>query len=359
MGRTFLAALVVLALAACTTGGTTPSPTASSSGSADPSESADPTIGPSASPVPTSAVPSDEHAATGLALVQFPNGPDDPASQIFVVETDGTLRQVTHGPNGTSHPAWSPDRSQIAFGPAKVGSTGTTGQVGVVNADGSDERLISVGQSPRWSPDGTRLLIQEVDDVTSEPVSIWILDVATAEATDLGQGFNPQWLPDGERISFRRVVDTPDGSFADAIFVMTLASGETDELGALPGADVYWSPDGSAMVIHEDGELTMAAPDGSRARPFAGGFAPVWSPDSTRVLIAHDFDENGIPILAVMDLDGRALWSGAAGQYATWSPDGTRIAVEIPVPTPTVRILDAATGETLSEIEGVEPAWAP
>jgi dipeptidyl aminopeptidase/acylaminoacyl peptidase len=358
MSRTFLGALVVLALAACSSGGT-PSPSASASSTGEPSASAEATTDPSASPAPTSAVPQDEHPATGLAFVGFPGGSDDPASQIFVVEADGTLRQVTHGTNGTSHPAWSPDRSQIAFGPAKVGSPGIIGGVGVVNADGTEERLLSVGQNPRWSPDGTRLLIQEVDDVTSEPITIWILDVATGEATDLGPGFNPQWLPDGERISFRRMVDTPDGSFADAVFIMTLETGETMEFGTESESDVFWAPDGSAVLIYHDGVLTLAAPDGSAAEPFATGFAPVWSPDSTRILFAHDFDETGTPIFAVMDLDGQTLWSGVAGQTATWSPDGTRIAVEITMPTLVVRVLDAATGETLFEVEGIEPAWTP
>ena len=360
MGRTVLAALVVLALSACSTGGTS-SPSTGSSGSAEPSASADGTNQPSASPTPTSAVPPGEHAATGLAFVQFPGDPDDPASQIFVVQSDGSLVQVTGRSGdsvGASRPVWSPDRSQIAFGPPKVGFPGVAGQVSVVNADSTGERILSEGQNPRWSPDGTQLLVEEVDDVTSEPRSMWIVDVASGELTDLGQGFNPQWLPDGERISFRRMVDTPDGSFADAIYIMTLATGDTVEFGTESGSDVFWAPDGSAVLINHDGDLTLAAPDGTGAEPFATGFAPVWSPDSTRILFAYDVDAEAIPILAVMDLDGQTLWSGAVGQNATWSPDGTRIAVEIPVPTLMVRVLDAATGETLFELEGLAPAWA-
>lgn len=350
MGRTFLAAVVVLVLAACSSGSTTsPSPSAQPTGTPAAGE-------PGTSPSPTSPVPPGEHAATGLAFVHFPGGTDDPASQIFVVEADGTLRQVTGAAEGASRPAWSPDRSQIAFGPAKVGSSALNGQVGVVNADGTGQRAISVGQNPRWSPDGTRLLVQEVDDVTSEPVSIWVLDVASGEATDLGQGVNAQWLPDGQRISFRRVIETPDGSFADGIFVTTLATGEMEDLGIRSESDVSWSPDGSSYLLHHDGSLTLV--ESGAISTFATGFAPVWSPDGTRVLAAYDFDEQATPILAVIDLEGSTIWSGAAGQNATWSPDGTRIAVEIPVPQPTIRILDAASGETLWEMDGTEPAWA-
>jgi Tol biopolymer transport system component len=361
MGRILLAAFVVLALTACTTGGT-PSPSTTASASAEPSVSPAATAEPSASPSATSAIPPDENAATGLAIVQFPGGNNDPASHIFVVDTDGGLLQVTGQAGesiGASRPEWSPDRSQIAFGPPKVGFPGVTGQVSVVNADGTGERVLSEGENPRWSPDGTRLLVSEVDDVTSEPRSIWIVDVATGELTDLGQGFNPQWLPDGERISFRRMVDTPDGSFADAVYIMTLATGETVEFGTQSESDVFWAPDGSSVLIAQDGELTLAEPDGSGGQPFATGFDPVWSPDSTRVLFAYDVDQQGIPLLAVVDLDGQTIWSGTAGQTPTWSPDGTRIAVEVPVPDIAVHVLDAATGEVLWEFEQTSgPDWS-
>lgn len=361
MARTILAALVVLALAGCSTG-VTPSPSASVSASAEPSASADATTDPSASPAPTSAVPPDEHPATGLAFVQFPGGNDDPASHIFVVDTDGGLLQITGQAGesiGASRPEWSPDRSQIAFGPPKVGFFGITGQVSVVDADGTGERVLSEGENPRWSPDGTRLLVSEVDDVTSEPRSIWIVDVGSGELTDLGQGFNPQWLPDGERISFRRMVDTPDGSFADAVYIMMLATGETVEFGTESESDVFWAPDGSSVLIAHDGELTLAEPDGSGGQPFATGFNPAWSPDSTRVVFAYDVDQQGIPLLAVVDLDGQTIWSSTAGQGPTWSPDGTRIAVEVPINEPAVQVLDAATGEILWESEQSSgPDWS-
>lgn len=348
MSRTFAAAVLVLALTACGTSGA-PSPTATSSGPGEPSPNAS-----ASAPVAPG-----EHPAVGLALVQFPGGADDPASQVFVVEADGSLRQVTGlgGSAGASHPAWSPDRSQIAIGPPKVGSSGIVGQVSVVNADGTGERSLGVGENPRWSPDGTRLLVAEVDDVTTDPRSMWIIDVGTGELTDLGLGFIAQWMADGERISFRRILDTADGSFADGLFVMTLATGETQELETRSESDAVWAPDGSGMLVSHDGSLAVAEPDGSGARDLVEGFAPVWAPDSSRVVFAYDVDQDATPVLAAVDLEGEALWSGTVGANPTWSPDGTRIAVEIPVPEPMVRVLDAASGDVLWEIEGMEPAW--
>jgi WD40-like Beta Propeller Repeat len=350
--------VLVLGLAACnaSAGAPTGSPDSAPSqpaGTPEPTER----VAPSVTPEPTPAF--EGHPAAGLAITQYLDA-DNPASQAFVVEPDGTLRQVTGldgAAIGASHPVWSPDRAQLAIGPPKVGAPGVVGQVGVVNADGSGERVLGVGQRPLWSPDGTRLLVSEVDDVTSEPPSIWIQDVSTGEITDLGMGFSPQWIGDGGRIGFRRLVDTPDGSFADGLFVMTLASGEVVQLPTESETVGVWSPDGSEMLIANEGLIDLAESDASAPRPLVSGFDPVWSPDGSRVLVGYEHDEQGIPILAIVDLEGREIWSGASGQHPTWSPDGTRIAVEIPVPEPTVVVLDAATGELLWESPGLEPAW--
>jgi Tol biopolymer transport system component len=354
MGRTFMAALLVLVLTACAASG----PQRGSAGSpqvAQPSSS-EPNL-----PDPTASVPPDsgEHPATGLALVQFPGGSDDPASQIFVVEADGSLRQVTgHSTamSGASRPAWSPDRSQIAFEGPKVGSTGVKGQIGVVNADGTGERQVSEGTNPRWSRDGSRLLIEEVDDVTSEPPSMYILDIASGELTDLGQGFNPRWLADDAGISFNRAVEGEGGAFTSVLYTMSLDGGEPVELAR--ETEAIWSPDGSAVLLVREGTISMAAPDGSDHRQLVTGYSPVWSPDGSRVLFAYDVNQDALPVLALVDLDGQELWSGVVGGSPTWSPDGTRVAVEIAYPEPMVQILDAASGEILWETDGTQPAWA-
>ena len=358
MGRNFAAALLVLALAACGTSGTgqgsagSPPVVAAPSGTGEPSGTSEP------SPRASAPTGFGEHPATGLALVQFPGGPDDPASQVFVVEADGTLRQVTGGSTslpGAAAPAWSPDRSQLAFEGPKVGSTGVKGQIAVVNADGTGERQVSEGTNPRWSPDGSRILIEEVDDVTSEPPSIYILDVASGDLTDLGQGFNPRWLPDGEGISFHRVVEAEGGAYSDALFTMSLDGGEPVELAR--ETEALWSPDGSAVLFVHEGTISLAAADGSDERALVDGFEPVWAPDGTRFVFAYDHDQDATPIIALVDLDGQELWSGVSGSFPTWSPDGTRIAVEIPYPTPMVQVLDAASGEVLWQIEATQPAW--
>ena len=228
MRRAQTVPILALLLAACAAQpGATPASSAPSPTPAD-------TDAPSATPEPSAspAAPSgfEGHPGEGLALVQFLD-PDNPASQIFIVEEGGFLRQVTglEGGIGATFPAWSPDRSQIAFGPPKVGFPGINGQVSVINADGSGERVLGVGEQQRWSPDGTRLLIHEKDDVTSDPFEIWIQEVATGEITELGPGFLAQWIDDNT-IGFKRVVPRDDGAYADALYMQVLDGGEPVQL---------------------------------------------------------------------------------------------------------------------------------
>ena len=361
MTRTFTAALLVLALTACGTAATPSASAPTATPAAEtPSASAGPTA-PSAPPSPSASPASAGHPAEGLALVQFPD-PNSPASQVFVVESDGSLRQVTGSStsfNGASQPVWSPDRSQLAFSGPKVGGEGIKGEIGVVNADGSGERRISEGHGVSWSPDGTRILLGEVDDVTSEPTSMYLVDVATGEITDVGIGYQPRWLPDGERFSFYRNVQgrVPGDELAFSTVLIVVALDGSGQAEIAENTEGYWSPDGSAMLLASEQTLSLAAPDGTDAQELAGGGSPVWSPDGTRIVLAYDHDQDGTPILAVIDLDGERIWSGVSGAFPTWSPDGTRIAVEIPYPEPTVQVLDAATGDVLWEVVGSWPNW--
>ena len=363
MGRTIIASLLMLALGACSAQ-VGSSPSASASAMPSPSVSVAPSMAPSAEPsTPPSEEPSstpvampEGHPAAGLTLVQFPEE-GSPDSHIFVVEDDGSLRQVTSATTAT-WPSWSPDGTQIAFNPAKVGASVMYG-VFVINADGTGERYIGEGVNPQWSPDGTKILFHEQDDVTADPWSIYVAEVATGEVTELTTGFNEAWLPDG-RVAFHQMVEdvegTPPGSLTDVLFVTELG-GEPQMVGM--ETEMVWSPDDRWLLVIQDGVVSLAIPNQPGSREMIEGFAPVWSPDSTRFVVAYDFDENASPLIAVMNTDGEELWSGAIGTDAKWSADGTRIAVEAGYPDQMVHVLDAATGEILWEDEGTDPAWMP
>jgi Tol biopolymer transport system component len=361
MSRTVVAvaALVVLILAACSA---PESPAASDAPSTSAvEESSAPSPSSSAEfvePTPAATPAWTGHPAEGLAMVQQVGG-DDPTTQVFIVEADGSFRQVTGLSNalGASFPVWSPDGSRLAFNDPKVGS-GLYGQVGIVNADGSGELSFGEGRDHRWSPDGTRIVFWESDPVGNEETSMYLLDVASGEVRDIGLGAQPQWLPDGQRISFIRTIELDGGAIAPALHVMSVDGGEAQLIAQ--DTIAYWSPDGTSVLLEREGVISLADGDFGNPRELADGFSPVWAPDSQSFVVAYDHDGDGNPVLALVNLEGLATWSGVSGSMPTWSPDGTRLAVEVYDPEfGIVRVIESATGSVVFESEGKQPAWRP
>ena len=365
MHRQLAAALLLILVAGCTSQAAPSAPPASATPSVAP-ETAEPT--PSLTPPSESPVASDEpdpaaptwtgHPADGLALVRLLDeaGLD---SQIFVIEADGSARQVTglSGALGASNPVWSRDGHRIAFTGPKRGETTIKGMVAVVNADGSDERQIAEGQSPRWSPDGTRIAFVEVDDVTSQDLSFYLADPETGEVTELGLGYDPRWI-DNERLTYGHNSYDANGAVTSHLSVLDVTTGQSQLIE--DGALGVPSPDGSQMLIIVDGVVWLADADGTVTRELADGHEGAWSPDGTQVavMVGHDNDAN--PVWDVIDLEGNTVRSDIVGATPTWSPDGTRLALEVYRPeAPVVQVVDVATGEVVWEEEGRQPAWRP
>lgn len=356
------AAVLLTVLAACAPGTAGDSAAPSATGSPLPSQS----DAPSPSTVPTD--PAGNHVAAGLALVQFPEA-GSPVSEIFVVEADGQLRQVTGlvdgdiSAMGAARPVWSPDGRRIAYGPSALGS-GAFPAVLVINANGRQPRLIAEldaeeFSTPSWSSDGTQLLYGDATPPGDR--RLWLADLARGEVVRIGTGASPRWLPDGKRIVYvhgveGRVPGDP-AALTQVVFVMELADREPREFAIADNA--HWAPDGSAVLIEDEGLMLLADADGSNRQEIAEGALPVWSPDGTRIAFLSGHDQDGRSLITVMDRSGQPLWSGIPGSAPSWSPDGSRLAIELTYPQPLVQVLDAQTGALLWETSGMMPAWRP
>ena len=185
-------------------------------------------------------------------------------------------------------PAWSPDGTKIVFG-AFVGELDERGkgesELFMMDSDGANLRQITgrpgTDVEPSWSPDGTRILWwgqnpQTDPSQTPTPI-LFMMDVASGQITELGEGSVPVWSPDGQRILFVLEEKPPPGVLPSRantdIYALDVATGERMPLVQDPSSDLWpvWSPDGQriAFVSERDslaGEIYIVNADGSDLR---------------------------------------------------------------------------------------------
>jgi TolB protein len=252
-------------------------------------------------------------------------------SDLYLLQTDGSLRRLTHG-GIDSGPVWSPDGRQLAFERA---ARHRPSSLYVANADGSGERLLpdSVSGSIDWSPDGRRLLY--VDDgriyVTDEDWTgrTLLLDPSPRRAADA------RWSPDAKRIVFAL-----GGDRSGDVWVMDPDGGNRRRVTRLPAAAGFpdspiWSPDGARIAFLLPGSLHVIDADGSGDRVLtrfpAGIFpsTPAWSPDGesiayARLKLGRAQHRSGLYVVEVDDGTVRRL-TREIDSSPSWSPDGRQI----------------------------------
>ncbi len=159
------------------------------------------------------------------------------AAQLHIVDANGSnitrLGTELELVGSAAEPDWSPDGSQIAFWLREDGGWNPRTAIYRVNADGTD--LIQLKgdgfRYPRWSPDGTQLLLSSVGarsgDIYEGLVSyLRVRDVLSGEEKTLrpesdGRQVFGTWAPDGELISFcdgALAVIAPDGTGFTELF---------------------------------------------------------------------------------------------------------------------------------------------
>ena len=236
-----------------------------------------------------------------------PPNPPTPLWNLYAISSTGTgLRQLTHcRPPGCwqdYEPAWSPQRSRIAFVRNQ--------DIYLINANGTGLRRLTRAATPlgdgqpAWSPTGRMLAFVVVRALPARLPAIYVMNADGTHIRRLTRcrpgciQAGPAWSPDGTKIAFSGNQD---------IYTMSPAGRDLTRLtdcahiaGCVDAGGPVWSPDGREIAFWVEGHDSNRQPylmdaNGSHVRPLIPKGADVcclaWQPlpltRPTRTAQAH------------------------------------------------------------------------
>ncbi len=216
----------------------------------------------------------------------------------------------------------------IAAGAPRKIAFGREGQIWVASIDGTAAKKLVSGDSPVFSPDGTRIAFvfyppsADGDDPDSK-TQIAVVDVVSGKVTILKdipseKCLNPAWSPDGKWIAFQSFRGDRFTRISDLAVVKEDGTGfnvikKGEEALKSEFNSPCWARDGRSIFYHDMSNIYRLGLDGAMLRQWkvskivpvdsmTGGGRIDVSPDGTRLLLTIDYIRDS-------DAPPPSLWS--------------------------------------------------
>jgi dipeptidyl aminopeptidase/acylaminoacyl peptidase len=205
-------------------------------------------------------------------------------------------------------PQISPDGKRIVYArqSADISSDRRISNLWMINFDGSEHRALTTGtyhdDSPRWSPDGTRIAFVSGRDGKPQLYIRWMDSGETAKLTDLE---NPpsgiSWSPDGRQLAFISLVSATPPKIA------TLPAAPEGAKWADPPKvyeDLIYRFNGPGYLKAAYSQVFVVAADGGAPRQLTSGnfphgpsemgdgSPPSWAPEGKSLIISMNGSTN-------------------------------------------------------------------
>jgi TolB protein len=290
-----------------------------------------------ATPAPTAtSVPTPPVVLPGHDLALMSRSNRDAPWQLYAISSlTGERQRLTQTTSDDLTPRWSPDGRKLVFASYRSGEREVyVMDLAAVVQGAGDAAIVNLSQhraadwQPAWSPDGKQVAFSSYRDGN------WEIYAVQADGTDLvrltndpATDFSPSWSPDGTRLLFmsRRRGD------AD-LFVLDLATSKLTQL-TRSKRDEYepaWSPDGEwiAFVTQMDdqSDIWVMHADGSdpvnlTQSRYADDFEPAWFCGSEWLLYVSYTAADGNYRVFRMRRDGTGVTRVTESKVDNLAPD--------------------------------------
>lgn len=213
------------------------------------------------------------------------------------------VRAVYRTPQNAKRPTLSPDGRWLAFDGAAPGKRPMSDfDVHVVRVDGAGRRTLACSGAyeldAAWSPDGKVLSYSRQNAGDWRRSSIWLVRFDGRGRRRLARGQFARWSPDGTRL----VLDAPTAVSGGDLFVVDRAGAVRARLTSSPELEqaAGWSPDGRSVVFTRFGRdgrganVFVVDVGTGRERALTRGtgqnVAAGWSPDGRKILFTSERD---------------------------------------------------------------------